>query len=115
MQERASETYLGEHDISEYCAGADEHEQHEVQQKDGECSYLERQAVVVVRKVVEEGRDHARAHDHSMPRPSKVPIVVIVSTIPIMSGWRPLVTLLDCIDDTDEPYTLAVFARHQDV
>lgn len=50
---RVSQTYLGEQDIAEYCAGADEDEQHEVKQEDSECDNLEHQAIVVVGEVVD--------------------------------------------------------------
>ena len=69
---RVSGTYLREKDVAEYCAGANEDEQHEVKQEDSEGDNLEHQAVVMVGKIVDEGRDRPRTHDYCMPSPSKM-------------------------------------------
>ena len=67
-----SGAHLGELSVSDDCACADKHEEHEVQQEYCESSDLERQAFCVVRKVVQKGRDDTSAHDHGMPGPSEM-------------------------------------------
>lgn len=67
-------SHLWEHYVSEDCACAHEDEEDEVEEEYTKRGNLERQAVVVVRKVVQKGRDGARAHDNSMPCPSEMTV-----------------------------------------
>ncbi len=76
-------THLGKQNVSEYCACANKHEEHEVEQEYCEGSYLEHQAFIVVRKVVQKGRDDASAHDHGMPGPSEVAAYPCQQCVPI--------------------------------
>lgn len=67
-------TYFWVQHVAENRACAYEDEQHEVQKEDSKGRNLEHQAIVMIRKVVQEGRDYARPHDHSMPGPSEMSV-----------------------------------------
>ena len=76
-----SGAHLGELSVSDDCACADKHEEHEVQQEYYEGSDLERQAFGVVGKVVDKGRNRPSTHDHGMPNPCKMPTKSSVSNV----------------------------------
>lgn len=65
-------TYLWEHDVPEDRTYGDKYEEHKVEEEHAESSDLQRQAIIVVREIVEEGRAHARAHDHGIPGPGEM-------------------------------------------